>query len=29
MIGNVAYFVAMAAVGVTIAARRLDKLLLR
>ena len=29
MIGNVAYFAAMAAVGVTIAARRLDKLLLR
>ena len=28
MIGNVAYFVAMAAVGVTITARRLDKLLL-
>jgi lipooligosaccharide transport system permease protein len=29
MIGNVAYFAAMAAVGVTITARRLDRLLLR
>ena len=29
MLGNLAYFVVMAAIGVVVAARRLDKLLLR